>query len=204
MSETLELNEEQKPYFEYPGWLEVACLIGIFTGIIYAKYGVNIDDPELNYLNWMPGMYSIVSFLSAALFAVVWWALFGVMLLSMVMRKTVIPFIPVAILVAVLGFANTDEGVRKVAQFVGIAKLECWYPDSRECIEGKLRKAHELKITSHLKTNELALLGKYESLWTESRKNRSESIEEYRIRQGHYWDDMKNLLGSYPSFKDRS
>ncbi|MFT7158139.1 MAG: hypothetical protein ACI8Q1_003166 [Parvicella sp.] len=204
MNEAAPIDIEYKPDFEWPSWMEAISFVAIIVGIFYAKYGIEIDDPELSYLNWMPGMYSIVSFLNAALFAVVWWALLVVMLMSMVMWQTVVPFIPLAVIVGLLGFANSDEGVRKASQIVGLAKVECWYPDTRECIEGKLRKANELKTTTHLQSNELSLLGEYESLWTDSRKNSSESIEEYRARQGDYWNDMKSLLSSYPSFKKRS
>jgi hypothetical protein len=204
MSKTTPIEIEQKSNFEYPTWMEVVCFLAIIVGIFYAKYGIEIDDPELNYLNWMPGMYSIVSFLNAALFAVVWWVLLGVMFMSMLMRQTVVPLIPAALLVGALGFVNSEEGVRKAAVVLGLAKVECWYPGTRECIEGKLRKAHELETTSHLNNSELALLDEYKELWTDSRKSSSESIGAFRNRLGEYWDNVLCLLSSYPSFRDRN
>lgn len=92
-----------------------------------------------SYLNWKPGLASLFverAKLIAALFTAV------VAMRMVLAREPAYALLGVA---CIIGALNAQDIARHIGYSTGVAKVECWSPDTRECLLGKFERIEKLK-----------------------------------------------------------
>jgi hypothetical protein len=149
------------------------------------------------YLNWKPGFASILAdrapFIAALLATVVALRMF-------LLQQPAYILLGVA---SVIGLYNAHDIARHVGYSTGIAKVECWTPESRECLLGKFERIEKLKnhkVPVVLTEKESAVFTSFKSTRASFEATKPSGFgDEFKNWAQDYRKALDQVFAGYPS-----
>jgi hypothetical protein len=185
----------QAPFRQYTTSLVLAA-VGAFACL--AVICVPFCTPEwYAYLNWKPGIASLLAshaFLIAGLLTTA--------VALHLLRTQQLAYVPL-VLACIAALFNAQDIARHVGYSSGAAKVECWTPESRECLVGKFKRLEKLK--SHKVP--VALTEKEQAVFVSFKATRDKfeaskpswSSDEFKSWAQSYQAELDKVFAGYPS-----
>lgn len=193
-------------------WLYAAEMFFLGLGCCIYLWNLEPLPAWMNYLNWQPGMYTNLSYISHMSRA------FGIAIVLMgfagAIAKGAYPLLlgllswPVALWLYV---GHADDIMKRGAYESGVAQWECFHPESRECLMGKFERAEMLHAPNNPKEpiefneRERAVLEKFIA-YTESPESKHPPMEgvfdagpKYHAWRATWVAKMEEIFQDYPS-----